>query len=411
MTKGMPVKTASQKLFEAIHRVEPEAAFAVEFWDGTFMKFGDSPQVTLHFRTEASARETLTLGFLGFGEAFTDGTIEVTGNLQELLRLGYSVRFAQRNLPLLPKLRFLLEHLRNSNTRGRSRHNIAHHYDRGDDFYRLFLDPTLTYSSAYFRTPEDTLEEAQRNKYEHIARKLLLKRGERLLDIGCGWGGMIFFAARQFGVHALGNTLSRNQYEYVRGEIQRCGLSDQVAVLYTDYRNLEGRFDKVVSIGMFEHVGRRFIPTFMKKVAHLLRQGGLGLLHTIGKELDAAPDPWIRRHIFPGGYIPTLHEIVHHLAKAGLSVLDVENLRMHYARTLDLWIRNFERNEERIRDMLGERFVRMWRLFLNASSAEFKYGDNRLYQVLFSKGPNNELPLTRSHLYVDSGSGRLGSCP
>lgn len=399
MKKSAPVTVAVGKLAERIHSAEPDAAFAIQLWDGEIFQFGKTPRVVLHFKTPKSATDTLGKGFLGFGEAYMDGLIDIEGDLQELLRLGFAIGFDQHTLPFFQLLRFLAISLATLNTTFRSPRNISHHYDRGDDFYRIFLDPTMTYSCAYFQEEREDLETAQQNKYRHIAAKLMLKPGETLLDIGCGWGGMLFYAADHFGVKGVGNTLSRNQYEYVLRKIRERRLEGRLQVLLSDYRELQGTFDKVVSIGMFEHVGRQFIPTFMKKTAKLLNDGGLGLLHTIGKEVPAPPEPWIRRYIFPGGYIPTLGEIIDQMGRAGLSVLDVENLRPHYALTLDRWIQNFERNVDSIRDMFDEKFVRMWRLYLNGSSAGFKYGSNRVYQILFSKGLKSPMPLTRRHLY------------
>ena len=256
----------------------------------------------------------------------------------------------------------------------------------------------MTYSCAYFRSPEDTLEQAQQQKYEHICRKLQLQEGETLLDVGCGWGGMLIYAAQKYGIEGLGNTLSQHQYEYANRKIKEMGLQGQIEVVLEDYRHLTGKFDKFVSIGMFEHVGKEYIPDFMRKASELLNQGGLGLLHTIGKETDSSGDLWTTQYIFPGAYVPNLPEIAYYLGRTGLSILDVENLRMHYAKTLDLWAQNFEKNIEKVREMFEETFVRMWRLYLHASSAGFKYAENRLYQFLFSNGLNNQLPMTREHL-------------
>ena len=342
-------------------------------------------------------------GFLGFGEAYMAGDLEVEGDLQELMRLGYCVGFDQASLSVWQRLLFRMHQMATRNSRNRACQNIAHHYDRGEEFYALFLDPSLTYSCAYFHTPSDPLELAQRQKYQHIARKLQLQPGERLLDIGCGWGGMLFHAARDCGVTAVGNTISRHQYEYVKGKIKDLGMEDQIEVVFEDYRKLIGKFDKIVSIGMFEHVGKKFIPVFLQKVSQLLNKGGLGLLHTIGKDTPSASDPWTWKYIFPGGYLPTLDEIARAMGKVGFSLLDVENLRMHYARTLDLWAANYERNVVKVRQMFSDVFVRMWRLYLHSAAAGFKYGDSRVYQVLFSNGLNNDLAMTRDHIYAREG--------
>ncbi|PIQ98333.1 MAG: SAM-dependent methyltransferase, partial [Candidatus Nealsonbacteria bacterium CG11_big_fil_rev_8_21_14_0_20_39_9] len=286
-----------------------------------------------------------------------------------------------------------------------------YHYDVGNDFYSLWLDPTLTYSCAYFKKEEDTLEQAQLQKYEHVSKKLQLKRGETLVDMGCGWGGMMFYAAENYGVKCEGYTLSENQYSYVLEEIRKRKLQDFVKIYLKDYREAEGKFDKFVSIGMFEHVGKKFYPIFFEVVKKLLKSGGTGLLQTIGSSKDTPTDPWVTKYIFPGGFIPALQVIINIMNQKGLVFFDIEDLRRHYHMTLDKWIERFEKNIDKIRKVLikifgsGERveeFLRMWRLYLNGSSVSFKAGGNRLYQITFSNGLNDQLPLTRSYLYSPS---------
>jgi cyclopropane-fatty-acyl-phospholipid synthase len=330
------------------------------------------------------------------------GEVDVDGDLRELLRLGIAIKFDGNGLRLRDRLRIIPACLAGGNTPERARKEISRHYDRGNEFYSLFLDDTMTYSCAYFRKSDESLEQAQLNKYEHIARKLMLKPGERLIDIGCGWGGMLIYSAQRHGVTGIGITLSRNQYEYANRKIEELGLQDRIQVFLRDYRNLEGQFDKFVSIGMFEHVGRECIPEFMRRVTGLLKDGALGLLHTIGKEVYSPTDSWMTRYIFPGGYLPSLPEIVQQMGLSELSILDIENLRLHYARTLDFWTDNFEKNADRVREMFDETFVRMWRFYLQSCSTGFRYGSIRLYQILFSNGLNNELPMTREHIYLDA---------
>jgi len=329
------------------------------------------------------------------------GDLEVEGDLQELLRLGICLRYDRRNLSFWQKMRFLLHQLGTRNTSSRVPKNISRHYDRGDEFYALYLDNTMTYSCGYFNSETDSLEQAQRNKYEHICRKLALQPGEKLVDIGCGWGGMLIYAAQNYGVEGLGNTLSRNQYEWATRKIKELRLQSKIEVVLADYRDLTGQFDKFISIGMFEHVGKAFIPLFMHEISNLLKEGGTGLLHTIGKDAESPGDLWVSKYIFPGYYIPNLAEIVGQMGLSGLSILDVENLRLHYARTLDRWADSYEKNVKNVRCMFDESFVRMWRLYLHACSVGFKYGSSRLYQILFSNGLTNGFPLTRKHLYQD----------
>jgi cyclopropane-fatty-acyl-phospholipid synthase len=395
------VKKALRNIADMMHCADPDARFAFEFWDGETFVYGDQPEVLLRLKTKESAKQLLANGFLGFAEAYMAGDLEVEGNLQELLRLGLSIEFDQHSLSLWQKMRFLLHHLGTRNTSGRVPKNISRHYDRGDDFYALFLDKTMTYSCGYFDSETDSLEQAQLNKYEHICRKLALQPGEKLVDIGCGWGGMLIYAAQNYGVEGLGNTLSHNQCEWATRKIKELRLHNKIEVVLADYRDLTGQFDKFVSIGMFEHVGKTFIPVFMNEISNLLKEGGTGLLHTIGKDAESPGDLWILKYIFPGYYIPSLAEIVGQMGLTGLSILDVENLRFHYAHTLDHWADSYGKNVETVRCMFDESFVRMWRLYLHTSSAGFKYGSSRLYQILFSNGLTNGLPLTRRHLYQD----------
>ncbi|MCL5405773.1 MAG: cyclopropane-fatty-acyl-phospholipid synthase family protein [Deltaproteobacteria bacterium] len=396
------MKKALRELAAAINRVDPSAAFAFKLWDGEVIGYGSSPKTTLTIKSPTVSEKLFGEGFMGFGEAYVAGDLEVGGDLQELLRLGLSVGFDGK-ASLREKIRLLPFYLKTTATVRQSRKNIAHHYDLTPEFYSLFLDESLTYSCGYFNSENDSLDLAQRQKYDLIARKLMLGPEDTTVDIGCGWGAMLLRTAREYCASGVGITLSNNQYDYVRRKIEELGLGKQIEVKLLDYRQLEGKFDKFVSIGMFEHVGKRFIPAFMRQAARLLKKGGTGLLHTIAKEVESPTDPWTRRYIFPGGYIPGLPETLREMGRAGLCVLDVEGLRPHYGRTLDCWISNFENNVGRIREMFGERFVRIWRLYLNSSSAGFKYGGTRVYQILFSKGLNNDLPATRGYMYVPNG--------
>ena len=393
------MKKALRELAAAINTTDPGAAFSFELWDGEVIGYGGKPKTTLRIKSAKVPRQLFSKGFLGFGEAYVEGDLEVEGDLQELLRLGLIVQFEEKAFSLWQKMRLLAFRLKTMDTIGKARGNIAYHYDLTQEFYSLFLDESLTYSCGYFKNEDDSLDEAQRNKYDHIARKLMLSPADTLVDIGCGWGGMLLGSARKYGIRGVGVTLSSNQNRYCSQRIEELGLGELIEVRLQDYRLLSGQFDKFVSIGMFEHVGKEFIPVYMRKVAGLLKNGGVGLLHTISKDVESTTDAWILRYIFPGGYIPSLSETIREMGRAGLCVLEVEGLRLHYGRTLDCWIANFERNIGKIREMFNERFVRMWRLYLNASSAGFKYNGTRLYQILFSKGLNNGLSMVRDYMY------------
>jgi cyclopropane-fatty-acyl-phospholipid synthase len=389
-----------EQLFEQLSNHAREVSFQVQFWDGVKKSYGaGEPQFILTFVTKRSAEHILESGSLGFGEEYMAGDIQVEGDFRQLLRFGADATVL--NLPLGLKTKLAIAQLRKTslNTLSRSTKHVAHHYDRGNDFYKLWLDESMAYSCAYFRYENDTLEQAQQQKYEHICRKLQLKAGETLVDIGCGWGGMLIYAAKHYGVRGVGCTLSKQQVEYAVDLVKREGLSKEISIVFEDYRNLQGKFDKFVSVGMFEHVGKQFIPTFMEKAKSILNPGGIGLLHTIGQERPVPGDPWTLKYIFPGGYIPSLDEIVRTMCETKLIPTDIENLRLHYARTLEEWGARFEVHVKKVEAMYDASFVRMWRMFLNGCAANFRYGDMRLYHVLFTNGLNNTMPLTREHLY------------
>jgi len=394
------MKKILQKLLKELSGNIPEISFEVRFWDGMTEMYGNGvPVFILAFNTKAAAKHMLSRGPLGFGEEYVAGNIDVSGDLQQLIRLGIDPCFQDMKISLKTRAAVLLQHVTSLNTLKRSPGNIAHHYDLGNDFYKQYLDESMTYSCAYFRNDNDTLEQAQQQKYEHICRKLQLKEGETLIDIGCGWGGMLLYAAHHYGAKGVGCTLSQHQTEYARDRVAHEGLEKKINILCEDYRNIKGQFDKFVSIGMFEHVGKGFIPTFMEKTRSLLKPGGTGLLHTIGKESNTPGDAWTKKYIFPGSYIPTLDRVIGAMGKRGIVPIDIENLRLHYASTLDEWGKLFEVNVHKIEKMFDKRFVRMWRMFINGSAATFRWGDIRLYQILFTNGLNNSLPMTREHLY------------
>lgn len=272
-----------------------------------------------------------------------------------------------------------------------SRQCIKRHYDLGNEFFAQFLDSSMTYSCGYQKSSSDTLEQMQSQKYQLINEKLRLKRGGHLLDIGCGWGGMLIQAARKYeNLRCTGVTISEEQFALAKERVGQANLSDRIKVKLLDYRQLLGKYDYVVSIGMFEHVGRKQYPIFMQRVFKLLKTGGIGLLHTIGltDQEDIPTDPWIEKYIFPGGRLPRLQEIVSELQKANMVPVHVENLRPHYAMTLNHWSRNFTKNGAKIGNIslaYDQRFMRMWSYYLHCCEAAFRYGSNQLYQVLFCR--------------------------
>jgi len=394
------MKSIVHSLLTQIYQNHPEISFEVQFWDGDKQRFGEGePETILRFNSKQALKQVFSGGYLGFGEAYMDGGLDIEGDLRQLLRFGFDPAFENLKVSFPFKLRIAWNYILTQDTLRRTPKNIQHHYDLGNAFYRLWLDESMTYSCAYFRHENDALELAQQQKYEHICRKLRLKEGETLIDVGCGWGGMMFYAAKHYGVRATGCTLSKEQYSFVQDKIKSEGLEGRVTVLYQDYRKVAGTYDKFVSIGMFEHVGKKYIPTFFDQVKRLLKPKGIGLLHTIGKDGFSYPDPWTTKYIFPGGYIPIIDETLHQMGKRKLHFVDVENLRLHYSLTLDEWARRYEQHLEEVRNMFDERFVRMWRLFLNGSSVGFRYGNTRLFQITFTNGLNNSYPITREFLY------------
>ncbi len=394
------MKEVLQRLLRTLSNNLSEIPFEVRFWNGEAERFGEGdPSFVIIFRHEGAVKHIFARGSMGFAEEYVAGNIDIEGDLCQLVRLGMDSRFQDMKLSLKTKSEILFRHIVSVNTIKRSPKNIAHHYDLGNDFYKLYLDESLTYSCAYFKNKNDSLESAQQQKYEHICRKLQLKEGETLVDIGCGWGGMLLYAAEHYGVKGLGCTLSVHQAEFAREKVVERGLGKSITILLEDYRNIKGQFDKFVSIGMFEHVGKRLIATFVGKTRSMLKPGGIGLLHTIGKERDTIGDPWTMKYIFPGGYLPVLDHVIQTMGENGLVPEDIENLRLHYAATLDVWGKRFDAHAEEIEKMFDQKFVRMWRMFLYGSAASFRWGDIRLYQILFTNGLNNSLPLTREHLY------------
>lgn len=394
------MKDLLHNLFLKIAEELKNESFEVEFWDKEVKTYGNgSRSFKIIIKNPNTARRILSEKTLGFGEEYMEGNIEVEGNLQELLKLGYSNAYKKLKPSLAIIGKIILNYIIYLNTPLKSKSNVSRHYDRGVDFYSLWLDKSLTYSCAYFKKENDTLEQAQQNKYEHICRKLMLKKGEKLIDIGCGFGGMLIHAAEHYGIIGEGYTLSEDQFNEARNRVKKKGLENKLKIYLKDYREIHGKFDKFVSIGMFEHVGKRYYKDFFQKIRSILVPGVLGLLHTIGCDIDHPTDPWIRKHIFPGGEIPAVQNIIDSMANYDLHFTDIENLRMHYYKTLTKWLEGFEKNAPKIKEMYGEKFIRMWRLYLNGSASAFYNGGLSLYQLVFTHGINNQLPLTKEYIY------------
>jgi len=342
---------------------------------------------------------------MALGEAYMNGALTIDGDkLQEFLELIVrNVRCpdAKRvwwQKPLL-KSRAALRRLAQNNVAERARGNVAHHYDLSGRLYDLFLDDDRQYSCAYFSDPTETLDQAQADKKAHIARKLLIKPDMTVLDIGCGWGGMALTLAKDYGARVVGITLSEEQHAYATRRAEREGLADRVDFRLRDYREVDERFDRVVSVGMFEHVGLRHFDAYFQTVRDRLSPDGIALIHTIGW---AAPpestNPWIAKHIFPGGYIPTVSETMIAIEKARMWTTDIECWRLHYAYTLRHWYDRFQKNKDKAAEIYDARFVRMWRFYLAASEQTFRHGPQAVYQFQLSRSID-AVPLTRDYIY------------
>jgi cyclopropane-fatty-acyl-phospholipid synthase len=331
-----------------------------------------------------------------------DGSLVVEdGTIYDFLDLlGLNIALAPPSLlaPLHSGFGRGLRLMRQYNWLGRARRNVAHHYDLSDTLYDLFLDTDRQYSCAYFAGPDESIETAQANKKRHIAAKLLLKPGQRVLDIGCGWGGLALYLAKECSVDVTGLTLSKEQCRVAERRAAAAGLADRVRFELLDYRQMAGTFDRIVSVGMFEHVGVVHYPAFFAKLNQLLAADGVALLHAIGrKDGPGATNPWLRKYIFPGGYSPALSEVVPVVERTGLWLTDVEILRLHYAETLKTWRHRFLANRERIRALYDERFCRMWEFYLAGCEMAFRHQGQIVFQMQLAKSID-AVPLTRDYI-------------
>ena len=340
---------------------------------------------------------------LYFGEAYSNGDIQIeNGSLTDFLDIALmNIGRGELNFfsMLINKLYGSYRYLTNFNFIKKSKMNVAHHYDLSDDLYSLFLDPKKQYSCGYFINENDTLEDAQNNKIQHIIKKLNIKPNQKVLDIGCGWGSLAIDIAKSNNCEVTGITLSENQFNYCVKKAKKLNLENQVTFKLIDYRQLDEKFDRIVSVGMFEHVGRKFYKNFFKKIDNLLNDDGVSLVHTIGSvNPPRDPHPWITKYIFPGGYTPSLSEVVTPVEKAGLIVSDIEVLKLHYSHTLRHWKENCIKNKIQIVNMFDEKFFRMWEFYLASCESAFKWGDQVVYQFQLTKNYMST-PNTRDYIY------------
>jgi cyclopropane-fatty-acyl-phospholipid synthase len=364
--------------------------------DGTVVDPPDGEVVgTVRFRDRPTLYAFLRRPEIGFGEGYTDGTIEIDGDLVEVLAAAYRTPAS----PTIERLFFSASKPRANTLRG-SRDNIHRHYDLGNDFYRLWLDERMLYTCAYYPTRAATLEEAQVAKMDHVCRKVALRPGERVVEAGCGWGSLALHMARHYGVTVRAFNISREQIAHAREEAARQGLSSRVEFIEDDYRNITGTYDCFMSVGMLEHVGVDNYRALGALVDRCLPAPGRGLLHTIGRTRPTRLNAWVEKHIFPGGEPPTLAQMMAIFEPFGFSVLDVENLRLHYERTAAEWLRRFERQVEAVRQRFDERFVRAWRLYLAGTTVAFRLSLLQLFQVVFARERHNGIPWTRAGVYA-----------
>lgn len=377
----------------------------LQLWDGKEIDLGPNPTVTMTVK-DPSAVSLLSRPSLGtLGTAYVEGRVELTGPILEVIRVGDALSEAlvdddDDSAPL-----------RQSHDKATDAAAISYHYDLSNDFYSLWLDREMVYSCAYFPTGTEDLNSAQQAKLHHLCRKLRLKQGEYLLDVGCGWGGLARFAAREYGVRVFGITLSGEQLALGRERVKADGLEGQVELELLDYRDLpqDGRFDKVVSVGMLEHVGHANMPVYCQRLFGAVRDGGLVMNHGItsrhpdGRPVGRGAGEFIDRYVFPHGELPHLATMVTELSQAGMEVVDVESLRLHYARTLEFWSANLEANLGKAAKLVPEQALRIWRLYLAGCSHAFQKGWINLHQILATKpraDGSHELPWSRADLYV-----------
>jgi cyclopropane-fatty-acyl-phospholipid synthase len=378
--------------------------FEFQLWNGEqIVPEGRQPIARIIVREPSVLWGMLRNPGIHFGDAYSDGRIEIEGDLvgfmEEVYRGSNRAEKHKSASTVAGLFGRFLHRPRRVNTLAGSKDNIHHHYDIGNDFYSLWLGRTMAYTCAYYPSVQTTLDEAQDAKMHHVCRKLRLRPGERVVEAGFGWGRLAVHMARHYGVKVRAFNISKEQVAFARDYAKSQGLDSQIEYVEDDYRNISGNFDAFVSVGMLEHVGVENYRQLGKVARAVLGANGRGLIHSIGRNFPAQLHPWIEQRIFPGAYPPALSEMTEIFEPWDLSVLDVENLRLHYARTLTDWLGLFENNVDRVRGMFDEKFVRMWRLYLAGSVAAFTTGTLQLFQVLFATADNNNVALTRDHLY------------
>jgi cyclopropane-fatty-acyl-phospholipid synthase len=371
---------------------------SVEYWDGDKKSYGpEKPYVTLRFKSPQAVRKMMRSPTLGIGESYAEGLLEVDGPLTDVVRIAI-----ENPSRLKPLARAMARPRLHHNTRTHQKSYIAHHYDLGNDFYKLWLDKQMLYTCAYYRSPKDSLEKAQEQKIDYILKKLRIEKGQSIADLGCGWGTLLITAAKKYGATGIGVTLSEEQVKYANEAAKKAGVDKLVKFELLNYQALpeQGKvYDRVVSVGMMEHVGQHNHHSYFEAVDALLKPGGVSVAHFISQQTELPVDPWIDKYIFPGGYLPTPREITALLPRYNFRLTDYENLRQHYALTLHEWRKRFNDHQDWVEKKFDKKFYRMWDFWLACSEGSFQYGSIDLSHFVFTKGVNNDLPLTREDWY------------
>ncbi|PUU95771.1 MAG: cyclopropane-fatty-acyl-phospholipid synthase [Halanaerobium sp.] len=395
----------TKKILNAVFKRVDGQKFEIEYWDGETLVFNSElkskPAFKIIFSEKLSLNEIRKSPQLKLAEAYMEEKINFEGDIKKLIETAgdnvFELMEEIKKYKVDQPLKF-----QTSDSLAEEEEGVRKHYDLGNDFFKLWQDETMTYSCAYFKDENDELKKAQLQKLNHVLKKLNLKPGERLLDIGCGWGSLALRAAEKYGVDVMGITLSKEQEIEAKKRAAEAGLADKIEIRRQDYRRLaeeEQKFDKIVSVGMFEHVGKDNIPQYFEAVDKMLKNRGLSLLHSITHLKEKPTHPWLQKYIFPWGYIPSLREIVWELPEKNFHLVDVEDIGYHYSLTAERWLDNYEEVSQAVKEKFDDHFYRMWQTFLMGAVFTFRFASTSVHQLLFSKGKNTDLPLTRDYIY------------
>jgi cyclopropane-fatty-acyl-phospholipid synthase len=397
-----PVSGLERRMCQRLLETRGDPRLRLVLWNGEELRASDEPPLgRIVLRDRRLIFDLALHPDTGLADAYANGRLDIEGDITTVLKL-FMARPEERTLAKRLREEWSLWRRRSRSLR-RSAANIHSHYDLGNDFYALWLDERMAYTCAYFPTPTASLEEAQLAKMDHVARKVWLRPGERVVEAGCGWGSLALHMARRYGVHVTAYNISSEQIAWARQRASSEGLSDRVEFRQDDYRNIRGQYDAFVSVGMLEHVGDENYRALGRVIDGCLSERGRGLIHSIGRVQRRPMDAWIERNIFPGSYSPTLEEMVGILSPLDMAVIDVEDLRFHYEKTLEHWLERFEKHAAAIERRFDAGFVRTWRLYLAGSVASFHVGNLQLWQLVFHRGRASGIPWTRAHLYEARG--------